>query len=335
MYCNNCGNEITEGNSICYNCGEQVWDIPVISSDSNRYDIYSDGITSEELGLFVGNKRYKYCNEKWSKFKKPGNSSSIGWNWSALFCATLWLMYRKMYLYGIGIWILLGVITQLPPDQYTLPLNIAVSLLLALFSDKLYYEHSKRKIIAIKNNSKYSNKQQVISKKGGTSLGVLIICIIIYLGSISAIVIAAFSNQAYLNKYGSNMFFKASSSATDIKSTSDKFLTAFLGNDFKGTMEYSFLENSDEQKNKEYFDSLSRTIATATNLDQQSNGQAYNLYYKVENIQIIDKEKALVKYSLRSDVQKEARMYNMDLVKKDGVWKVNFLTFGTSFMGIS
>ena len=66
------------------------------SSQSAEPSVTSANI-DEALEIFVG-KNYEYYKRKWEIIVQ--NKSHISWNWAAFFFVTLWMPYRKMYLYS-------------------------------------------------------------------------------------------------------------------------------------------------------------------------------------------------------------------------------------------
>ncbi|WP_457638579.1 DUF2628 domain-containing protein, partial [Persephonella sp.] len=52
----------------------------------------------EKYRLFIG-KNADYHIEKFKKFEETGGA--LSWNWAAFFLGIVWMLYRKMYLYGV------------------------------------------------------------------------------------------------------------------------------------------------------------------------------------------------------------------------------------------
>lgn len=125
--CKECGTENEKEYKYCKNCGavlekEQPKTTPQPTnnfSNSNTYnDFFYDGISQEEMTLFVGKK----SNEILPKFQKMKlTDSKVSWCWPLAilslffgpFGAALWFFYRKIYKHAFifsGIGFLLSVI---------------------------------------------------------------------------------------------------------------------------------------------------------------------------------------------------------------------------------
>ena len=147
MYCSKCRNKIENGSKYCIKCGNEIgYDKEFISEN-----LFSDAVTTKELGLYVGIKKEEYYISKWLKFKQLGHSQYKSWNWAAFFLYFYWLAYRKMYIHAIGISGTFLIITEIIPDKFTRPLGIVLSIVLGLLGNKLYYNYSQKEIIKIKD----------------------------------------------------------------------------------------------------------------------------------------------------------------------------------------
>ena len=91
-FCSKCG---TQEVAFCSACGAATI-ASAQSSQSAEPSVTSANI-DEALEIFVG-KNYEYYKRKWEIIVQ--NKSHISWNWAAFFFVTLWVPYRKMYLYS-------------------------------------------------------------------------------------------------------------------------------------------------------------------------------------------------------------------------------------------
>lgn len=137
-------------------------------------------VKEEELNLFAGDKDNYYL-KKWKNMKESGKI--INWNWGAFFFQTVWMGYRKMYLYAavlIGLLVYIDVILIASFDlPFQLGVDIFIGILFGIFGNRLYYKHAKKKISVIKLNQHDPEIQKIeIAKAGGTSwigLGLVLI----------------------------------------------------------------------------------------------------------------------------------------------------------------
>jgi len=107
----------------------------------------------------------------------------IDWNWGAFLFQTLWMGYRKMYLYaavsiGLLVYVDVALIANMHP-LILLGVDIFFGIFFGIFGNKLYHKHAKKKISVIKSNQPDSEIQKIeIAKAGGTSwIGVCLVLI--------------------------------------------------------------------------------------------------------------------------------------------------------------
>lgn len=98
----------------------------------------------------------------------------IDWNWGAFFFQTMWMGYRKMYLYaavliGLLVYIDVVLIASLHPLTQ-LGVDIFIGILFGIFGNRLYLKHAMKKISVIKSDQPDPEIQKIeIAKAGGTS----------------------------------------------------------------------------------------------------------------------------------------------------------------------
>jgi hypothetical protein len=148
-------------------------------------------VNEEELNLFAGDKDNYYL-KKWKNMGKSGEI--INWNWGACLFQTVWMGYRKMYLYaavliGLLAYIDVVLIPSLHP-LIQLGVYIFIGILFGIFGNRLYLKHAMKKISVIKSDQPDPEIQKIeIAKAGGTSwIGVCLVFIGIYF-AVSVIVL--------------------------------------------------------------------------------------------------------------------------------------------------
>lgn len=88
------------------------------------------------------------CNSSKSAHNKIDNS--VGWNWfSFLFCQ-YWLVYNKLYLYGMAVYIVNLIIIILKPTLF-LSFAISIHTILGFTGNLLYNRHTKKIKMSITN----------------------------------------------------------------------------------------------------------------------------------------------------------------------------------------
>ncbi len=225
--CANCGTPNAEFAEFCQHCGaplkiDEQWQSAVhTSSPYNEYQPFRstqqpaqtsdnseiDGVSSQDVSAFVGLKATYYV----PRFQRMArNNSSASWNWAAFIFGPFWLLYRKMYAFGVLVMLLdiaQVTLTQfafnaigftnnttyaeiysfvetamtVPSNRYFLfaifllsVLEMAISIGVALFGNRLYRDHCKRKIQTAREHTPDLTSGE-LSTLGGTSIAVTII----------------------------------------------------------------------------------------------------------------------------------------------------------------
>ena len=121
---------------------------------------------------------------------------SVTWNWPAFLIPPPWLLYRKMYFWGI-LSIVLGFIPLV---------NILASIGFGMTGNYIYYKHAKKKINEIidKNPSVSERELNILlSIKGGVSYVIAILMIVITVTGILAAVAIPQFNSYRIRAYNS------------------------------------------------------------------------------------------------------------------------------------
>jgi hypothetical protein len=183
-YCTKCGKEVAEGSSFCRNCGDKLSNI---QSDIQSARV-SSVITEQEYGSFIGNNADKYLT-KFRKFNIDGiDSFSPTWHWPAFFVPCFWMLYRKLYL-----WALLVFVLSIIPF-----VNFILMIVFGITGNYIYYKHTKKKLLEINLIPSSSDVQRAvnIAHQGGVNNVVVIlgpILLIAVVGILAAIAIPQFT----------------------------------------------------------------------------------------------------------------------------------------------
>lgn len=227
--CGACGAENSPNSSFCTSCGATLQPMRGAMGASVQEKAASPGSFSEEetLKLFVGGKASYYL-PKWKLFETMGKKMS--WNWAAAFLSTIWMAYRKMYLYA---GILLGLAVVWSIAQLSLHINQAIGfgisvlyvLCFGILGNWLYYTHAKGKIAEIKLQYPEPEVQKSETiKAGGTSrfaLGLVIGFLVIWMGIVGYVAYEAFTaaglsgNKLTFN--GGDLYYASSVKQTEAK----------------------------------------------------------------------------------------------------------------------
>ncbi|TBL69839.1 DUF2628 domain-containing protein [Paenibacillus thalictri] len=213
MYCPKCGKEVQNDDIFCRSCGNRIQveanDIsqsassPNTNNNMNQASRYNQLSSEEqEFRTFIGRNADFYL-KKWKLRDK-------GWNWAACFCGFLWLVYRKMYLNLLIVFlvhillILIGlvIITYSSSEAISdllrkfFPFAIfsislfVIPLVMGFFGNRMYYSHAKGKIEHVKSKIlNEAEREKRIRQQGGIGvvgllLTVFITMVIVVLGEI-------------------------------------------------------------------------------------------------------------------------------------------------------
>lgn len=173
-YCSKCGQELSRNNLLCGHCGAQAPDAP-------------NTVSADDLAIFIGKNSEKYLR-KFTKFHQNGSESfAATWNWSAFIVPLYWMLYRKLYLWALLVFVL-GIIPIV---------NILSHIAFGVGGNFIYYKHARKKLREIDGARSYSNGAQraaAIARAGGVNKNILVILIaIVIIAILAAIAIPQFS----------------------------------------------------------------------------------------------------------------------------------------------
>ena len=151
MNCKNCNNPLNENDLFCGSCGTKVetTETTILENNENIDDILLDA----------------YIGKNADKIKEGGFSIP------AFLLGSVYLFYRKMWLYGFG-YIAIVLISDIFLSSISSFISIVIDVFLGLEFNKLYLKHAKNKINKIKEENFDKPKyllEDICIKKGGTS----------------------------------------------------------------------------------------------------------------------------------------------------------------------
>lgn len=176
-YCSKCGQELLQDNLLCGHCGAQA----------------PNAATADDLAVFIGKNSEKYLR-KFTKFRRNGTDGfAATWNWPAFLVPFYWMLYRKLYLWALLVFVL-GIIPIV---------NILSHIAFGACGNFIYYKHAGKKLRKIDEARSYASEAQraaAIARAGGVNkyiLTVLILIMIMIIGILAAIAIPQFSKYKY------------------------------------------------------------------------------------------------------------------------------------------
>lgn len=164
--CSKCNHINPVKSNYCIQCGEDI----------EFVDIKVDAYT-RELESFIGKNSEFYLE---NKIIMEENNGTFSWNWAAFLITPFWLLYRKMYGFGIGIIVLIIMFSKNEFHSYFISLLLHIGV--GIYSNALYLNYVKRQVEKLEELED-SLKADFIRKKGGVNYVVpvgfaLVTCII-------------------------------------------------------------------------------------------------------------------------------------------------------------
>ena len=151
----------------------------------------------EDFSAFIGNNADKYLS-RFGKFNIGGaDNFAITWHWPAFFFGSVWMIYRKLYL-----WALIAFVLELIP--FTSPL---AAIALAMSGNYLYYKHAKKKIDELKRSRPSSDISSSLAQIGGVNRWVVTLTIVLFVGVIAAGFMAGFIPMGGQDTIGKISFY--------------------------------------------------------------------------------------------------------------------------------
>lgn len=132
-FCKGCGAVYSDNVNFCENCGArlsapEIVEAEVVDVVIERPRAYGSPAADarEVRERLVGTKQEYYL----PRFDKMENLNSFtSWNWAAFLFCTVWMMYRKMYVFGIVVWVASNLLALVGGGALSLLLSIGVGVL--------------------------------------------------------------------------------------------------------------------------------------------------------------------------------------------------------------
>ena len=165
----------------------------------------TDFVDTKPTGLYeaaIGEKNQDYYLDKFEDFDQQGPSLHTSWSWAAFLGGGAWALYRKMYGWFFGWWVVATAVTIFSkvPDaqiQQVLTALVLVSWVgFSVFANALYHRKIKARIAtAQKLNSDASRVSRRLSASGGVHTWVPIVFGgIPIIGIVAAVALPAFQD---------------------------------------------------------------------------------------------------------------------------------------------
>lgn len=201
--CHRCGTEVNLGEKFCRGCGVELVQPQVTPEQPqmNQGMMNQQQMGQPQMNPNMMSQPQMNQNDGETILienfigKKAKKIMSSGFSFPAFFFAPIYLIYRKMYLYGFGLWIFQTLLSVFLPkiSQY---LIIVIGIFVAIKFRDLYLKHVKEEISKIKMANPGANFDGLVAlvrSKGGVNkvlgviLGLIFIIMVVVLLSIASI----------------------------------------------------------------------------------------------------------------------------------------------------
>lgn len=138
---------------------------------------------------------YEYYERKWNSMDERNSKFSL--NLPALLFLPFWLAFRKMYLNLIIYTALLfglGLIEWLAEFKIPNSTYMGFSVVIGLMANGIYRDFVKKKIRRIMESDSANDVEQVIKKKGGTSIAAVLLVLCITVVSLIIVIVDIINN---------------------------------------------------------------------------------------------------------------------------------------------
>lgn len=175
MYCNKCGEKLSNDAGLCKACGSSM-------EDPSGTELVQGEQENLDLAYAYVRKNQDYYFLKWKK--------ENSWNWAAFFLAPFWLGYRKMYRYLFMLFgaylvtdILLLLIYPNYPESWDYSIGTAGYAVIGIKGNDLYKQKTYQMAERIKQQGG-SLKDQLyrLEKAGGTTGWGILLAFLVLIG---------------------------------------------------------------------------------------------------------------------------------------------------------
>jgi Tfp pilus assembly protein PilE len=201
VFCPKCGHPNDNDAKFCTNCGT-----PLAAAEGGTSP--AGTATPEEFyKAYIGPSNQFYYLQRFKRFDEAGKAG-VTWNWPAFFITFYWFLYRKMWvpalLYFLAPYLLMFAVgfvvalfkhgEDLAVGVFYLLYLIGVWIVVPMYANALYYQHSRKRIAEVRAHSNDIQRTLgELSGKGGTSYVPVIILgvfgVIAVIGILAAIAI--------------------------------------------------------------------------------------------------------------------------------------------------
>jgi len=168
-----------------------------MSSPGAAFTPPQEDATAPLIEAFIKSNWASHYRKAWEKLGTPTGLRPSGttWNWPAALIPMLWMLYRRLWLYAFGWFVLSSALGVAIPD-YALWTWLASIILFGMYGDRILLARAWRASdAALRQYGPGDQALAAVSKQGGTSMVFLFIPLfIVFTGIVAAIAIPKFAS---------------------------------------------------------------------------------------------------------------------------------------------
>jgi len=154
------------------------------AQDNSAKSLDFNSLENQYRAWFIGDKFQKYYAKYFSHIELKKSIS--GFNFGAFFFGPIWMIYRKMYVYGLAYFILItvfNIVLSFLEISAALDrgISIGISVALAMSGNTLYRYYVDQKVKHLIQSTEPFNLENMLKQQGGTAFWVALCVLIITL----------------------------------------------------------------------------------------------------------------------------------------------------------
>ena len=154
--------------------------------EESRLSLSEETLLRQDMETFIGPNSRVYLKQ-WDKWEGDVEKVKFSWLWPAFFMPDIWLIYRKLYLVFLFIYLFVLPVVYLIYPPATLVLSTLLRLFFATMGKLLYLQRVKRIVVEIRKPNLSDNEiHSEVLKKGGVATGFAIALACMYVVGIFA-----------------------------------------------------------------------------------------------------------------------------------------------------
>ncbi len=172
-FCTRCSSPVSPDVAFCSNCGNQIAAqlnaFQQYHYSQQNINAYANSLTEEDMYI---KQKIEYYKPRFNALR-PLNEK-VSWNWCAFLFSPYWLIYRKMYGWGLGV-LAAQFFINIIGYPFSI-LSIGISISIGILGNYLYLKRIDN-LVEVSKNLSEQLKSQLINKNAGVNLTATVLTI--------------------------------------------------------------------------------------------------------------------------------------------------------------